>query len=145
MLSPDGRWLAYMSDETGRFEIYVQAYPAPAGKRQVSLDGGLAPAWNSNGKEIFYLSSDAVFAVSVSTDGGMLRTGNPVQLFGHHRSRLMPGTDYSVARGGERFLMVESPQPGSGTSHLNVVLNWAEELKRNRTIGTRINPETRSR
>ena len=54
--SPDGRWLAYISDESGRFEIYVQPYPGPGGKWQISTEGGTEPVWNPNGRELFYRS-----------------------------------------------------------------------------------------
>ena len=131
MLSPDGRWVAYMSDETGRNEIYVRAYAAPGGKKRISIDGGTAPAWNTNGRELFYHTGDALMAVSVVPDVQTVRSGVPTRLFQHQQDRLLPGrgTDYSVAHDGQRFLMVDSADGGKPSQSLNVVLNWLEELK----------------
>ena len=70
-LSPDGRWLAYSSDESGREEVYVQPYPGPGGREQISVDGGSEPAWSKSGKELFYIGSSdeprnaAMFAVDI--------------------------------------------------------------------------------
>jgi len=107
MFSPDGRWVAYRSDETGRYEVYVQAYPIPAGKKRVSVNGGTAPAWNPNGRELIYHTGDALMTVSVSRDGQGLRIDAPELLFLHQRDRRVPGlgTDFSVAPDGQRFLM----------------------------------------
>jgi Tol biopolymer transport system component len=65
--SPDGRWLAYISDESGRFETYLQPYPGPGGKRKISTDGGTEPVWNRNGKELFYRSRNKMMAVDIAT------------------------------------------------------------------------------
>ena len=65
--SPDGRWLAYISDESGRYEIYVQPYPGPGGKWQISTEGGTEPVWNRNGRELFYRSGDKMMAVDIAT------------------------------------------------------------------------------
>jgi Tol biopolymer transport system component len=129
--SPDGRWIVYVSNETGRYEVYVQAYPGPGDKQRISIDGGFAPAWNPNGRELFYHTGDALMAVSVSQEQQSLHAGVPVRLFPHHKDRQKPGTDYSVTRDGQRFLMVEGVEPGRGPSpRLEVVLNWFEEVKR---------------
>src|ERR1700676_5576985 len=68
--SPDGRWLAYISDESGRFEVYVQSYPGPGGKWQISTEGGTEPVWTRNGRELFYRSGDKMMAVDVATQPG---------------------------------------------------------------------------
>ena len=75
--SPDGKWIAYQSNESGRFEIYVQPFPGPGGKFQISADGGAQPRWNKNGKEIFYVSLDSkMMAVPVKlSPDGQLETG----------------------------------------------------------------------
>ena len=65
--SPSGRWLAYVSDESGRPEIYVQPYPGPGGKWQISTEGGTEPVWNPNGRELFYRSGDKMMAVDIAT------------------------------------------------------------------------------
>jgi eukaryotic-like serine/threonine-protein kinase len=133
MFSPDGQWVAYRSDETGRNEVYVQAYPIPGGKKRVSIDGGTAPLWNPNGRELIYHTGDALMAVSVSRDGQGLRMDAPELLFLHQRDRRVPGlgTDFSIAPDGQRFLMVDQhgDWPGGLSQNLNVVLNWFEELK----------------
>jgi hypothetical protein len=78
--SPDGRWLAYISDESGRDEIYVQPYPGPGGKWEISTEGGTEPVWNPNGQELFYRSGDKMMAVDVTTQLGFA-AGKPRMLF----------------------------------------------------------------
>ncbi|PYS08147.1 MAG: hypothetical protein DMG17_29475, partial [Acidobacteria bacterium] len=82
--SPDGKWITYESNESGRFEIYVQPFPGPGGKFQISASGGAQPRWNKNGKEIFYVSLDSTMMaapVKLSPDGQSLETGTPAALF----------------------------------------------------------------
>jgi eukaryotic-like serine/threonine-protein kinase len=74
--SPDGRWLAYISDETGRYETYVQPYPVTGGKWPISTDGGTEPVWNRNGRELFYRSGNKMMAVDITTEPGF-RVGKP--------------------------------------------------------------------
>ena len=78
--SPDGRWIAYVSNESGRFEIYVQPYPGPGGKWQISTDGGPEPVWNRNGREFFYRSGDKMMAVEITTQPSFV-AGRPRMLF----------------------------------------------------------------
>ena len=78
--SPDGHWLAYVSDESGRYETYVQPYPGPGGKRQISTDGGTEPVWNRNGRELFYRSGNKMMAVDITTQPGFA-AGKPRMLF----------------------------------------------------------------
>src|SRR4029077_18250032 len=66
--SPDGHWLAYISDESGRYEVYVQPYPGPGAKYQISNEGGTEPVWNPNGRELFYRSGEKMMAVDVSSE-----------------------------------------------------------------------------
>ena len=133
-LSPDGRWMAYQSDETGRTEVFVRPFPnTDAGKKQVSSGGGLAPLWSRNGKELFYLSgTNNMMAVRVAP-GAMLEVSAPEVLW-HVRDELLGAealyyTPWDVARDG-RFIMArlvsgELNQAGV----LVVVENWIEELK----------------
>jgi eukaryotic-like serine/threonine-protein kinase len=130
--SPDGRWMAYVSDESGRSEIYVQPYPGPGGKWQISTDGGSEPVWNRNGRELFYRSGDKMMAVDITTEPSF-SAGKPKMLFeGHYVS----GTgasfpEFDVSPDGERFLMLKSvTQEQAAPTQINVVLNWTEELKR---------------
>jgi len=128
--SPDGRWLAYVSDESGRPEVYVQPYPGPGGKWQISSDGGTEPAWNPTGRELFYRSGDKMMAVPVTLQPSF-SAGRPAMLFeGTYLSSTFPltGVTYDVTHDGQRFLMVRD-QPTSATQ-INVVVNWFEELKR---------------
>jgi serine/threonine-protein kinase len=129
--SPNGRWLAYSSDESGRFEIYVQPYPGPGGKWQISPEGGTEPVWNPSGRELFYRSGDKMMAVGVTTMPSF-SVGKPKMLF-EGPFELAPATfpNYDVSLDGQRFLMLEpSEQRQAALTQFNVVLNWFEELKR---------------
>jgi Tol biopolymer transport system component len=130
VFSPDGRWLAYISDESGRFEIYVQPYPGPGGKWQISTEGGTEPVWNRNGRELFYRSGDKMMAVDITTQPSFA-AGKPKVLFtGQYLPT--PGTlsNYDVSPDGQRFLMIKpSVQAQIAPTQINVVLNWFEELK----------------
>jgi Tol biopolymer transport system component len=128
--SPDGRWLAYVSNESGRVDVWVQAYPGPGGKSLISTEGGNEPAWNPNGRELFYRNGDKMMAVDVTT-GSTFSAGKPRLLFERHyllASGVIPA--YDVSHDGQRFLMVEDGEPETPITQINVVLNWAEELKR---------------
>jgi serine/threonine-protein kinase len=128
--SPDGRWLSYVSDETGRFEIYVQPYPGPGAKRQISTEGGTEPAWNPNGRELFYRSGDKMMAVEIASQPSF-NSGNPRVLF-EGQYVPTPGTfpNYDVSPDGQRFLMLKpSESAEAAPTQINVVLNWFEELK----------------
>ena len=129
--SPDGRWIAYASTESERREIYVQPYPGPGGKWQISTDGGTEPQWNRNGRELFYRSGDKMMAVDISTQSGFV-AGKPKQLFeGHYAMNLLARADYDVSPDGQRFLMLKpTEQEQAAPAQINVVLNWTEELKR---------------
>ena len=78
--SADGRWLAYISDESGRYEVYVQPYPGPGGKRQISTEGGTEPVWSRNGQELFYRSGKKMMAVEITTQPSFA-FGSPRMLF----------------------------------------------------------------
>jgi eukaryotic-like serine/threonine-protein kinase len=127
--SPDGRWLAYSSDESGRNEIYVRPYPGPGGKWQLSAGGGTEAMWNRNGRELFYRSGNAMMAVEITRQPGFV-AGNPQRLFeGPYVSTLRGAQEYDVTPDGQRFLMLKPVDDAAATTQINVVLNWAEELK----------------
>jgi eukaryotic-like serine/threonine-protein kinase len=128
--SPDGRWLTYVSNESGRFEIYVQPYPGPGGKWQISTNGGTEPVWNPNGHELFYRNGDKMMAVDISSQPGF-SAGKPRMLFeGHYLPTTVGQPDYDVSPDGQRFLMVKpTEQAQAAPTQINVVLNWFEELK----------------
>ena len=131
--SPDGRWLAYASDESGRREIYVRPYPGPGGKWQISTEGGTEPVWNRNGRELFYRIGDKMMAVDINAQSGFT-AGKPRQLFERHylpNPILNARPNYDVSPDGQRFLMVKPvEQEQAAGTQINVVLNWTEELKR---------------
>ncbi len=134
--SPDGNWLVYTSDESGRYEIYVQPYPGPGGKWQISTDGGTEPVWNPTGRELFYRDGDKMMAVDISTQPGFA-AGTPRMLFeGRYESPAVPIANYDVSPDGERFLMLKSAeQAETAPTQINVVLNWFEELKQKAPTG----------
>jgi Tol biopolymer transport system component/tRNA A-37 threonylcarbamoyl transferase component Bud32 len=123
--SPDGRFLAYDSDESGRSEVYVVALPGPGGKWQVSAAGGSLPRWRGDGKEIFYISLDnKMMAVPLETTPGF-HAGAPLPLFAVHPGA---GTVYDVAADGKRFL-VNSLPADQGSPPLSLIVNWTSLLK----------------
>ena len=108
---------------SGRFEVYVQAFPGPSRTWQVSLEGGTSPIWARNGRELLYRNDSQMMAVDISRTP-VFSAGRPKRLF--ERSYLPDALSYDVARDG-RFLMIDDePQP---VTHLNLVQNWTEELK----------------
>ena len=127
--SPDGRWIAYVSDESGRDEIYVQPYPGPGGKVPVSRDGGREPVWSFDGTELFYRQGDRVMAVPVDVtdrfsagEASVLFAGGLELYFSVSGSQT-----YDVAPDGIRFVMTEGldvPAP----REVQVVFNWFSEL-----------------
>jgi Tol biopolymer transport system component len=131
-LSPDGRWMAYASEESGRREIYVQAYPGPGGRWQVSSDGANEPLWSASGRELFYRSGDRMMAVEINADGESL-AGKPRQLFEGSYVRSHAGyarAQYDVSPDGQRFLMLKVvEQKADPITQIHVVLNWSDELK----------------
>jgi Tol biopolymer transport system component/predicted Ser/Thr protein kinase len=136
--SPDGRWLAYVSDESGRFEVYVQPYPGPGGKWQISTEGGTEPVWNPNGRELFYRSGGKMMAVDIATQPGFA-VGKPRMLFeGQYAPTPATAPNYDVTPDGQRFLMLKpSEQEQAAPTQINVVLNWFEELKQKVPTGKR--------
>ena len=129
-MSPDGRWLAYSSDESGRGEIYVRPLPdIDAGRWQVSTDGGTQPLWARNGMGLFYRNGEAVITVSVETDPSFV-AGNPEVLFEGQYVGGLSGRSYDVSPDGEQFLMIKQVEDVSATSQIIVVLNWFTELER---------------
>lgn len=128
--SPDGLWLAYNSNESGRWEVYVQPYPGANARWQISTDGGGEPVWNPNGREIFYRSLDGtqMMAVPLVTTPSF-SAGKPTRLFeGRFDSGISGGANYDVSPDGQRFIMVSGG--GETTPHqIDIALNWLEELK----------------
>jgi serine/threonine-protein kinase len=131
MFSPDGRWVAYVSDESGRNEVYVLPFPGPGGKWQISVNGGGDPVWARSGRELFYLEGTQMMAVDIETQP-TFRAGTPRRLFdGGFVTGVGRVPVYDVAPDG-RFLMVQetSGEGEEGPASIVVVENWTEELKR---------------
>lgn len=136
--SPDGRWVAYASDESGKSEVYVQAFPGPGAKQQVSRDGGIDPVWRRSGGELYYRNGGGMMLVSINT-ARSLSVSAPTQLWkgeyssGSGSSCGMPGpasSNYDVTPDGQRFLMVQDDLSWAPANRIVVVLNWTEELRK---------------
>jgi len=121
-LSPDGRWLAYSSNESGSREIYVTAFPGPGGKWQISTDGGTSARWSPDGREIFYAKDKKVMRVAITTSPDFSASRPELLFEGDYE-------DWDVSRDGKSFLMLKDETAESAPKHLNLVLNWFEELK----------------
>ena len=126
--SPDGEWLAYVSDESGRYEVYVQPFSSPGAKVLISTNGGTEPVWAKAGQELFYRNGGEMLAVRVATKP-QLAVGRPERLFeGPYAVASQP--NYDVTSDGERFLMLQEVGEASAQppSQLHLVLNWHQEL-----------------
>jgi Tol biopolymer transport system component len=135
--SPDGRWLAYFSNESGRFEVYMTPYPGPGRKEPISTEGGTEPVWNPNGRELFYRSGDKMMAVDIVTQPGFA-VGKPHVLFeGPYVPTPLTFPNYDVSSDGQRFLMLKpTEQAQAAPTQINVVSNWFEELKQKVPVGS---------
>jgi hypothetical protein len=132
-VSPDGRWIAYQSNESGQNEVYVRPFPKVDGGRwQISTGGGSLPVWSRNGRELFYYDPNtAMMAVPVQTSPGF-SAGNPSKLFGGRWYALQAGRTYDPSPDGQRFLMIKDTALGdqnTPSAPINVVVHWTEELK----------------
>ena len=127
-LSPDGRWLAYASDETGRLEIHVQSFPDLQDKWTVSRNGGVDPVWGPDGSELFFRTADALMAVNIETDP-TFSFDSPRVLFRQNEYLWGNFRSYAASLDGQRFLMSKIAEPADRTG-LIVVDNWFEELAR---------------
>jgi len=134
-LSPDGNWLAYVSDESGEPDVYVQPFPGPGAKWRVSTDGGTMPVWDPHGRELFYRHRDRLMAVTIQTKSTFVAeiprllfepSGNAT---GFAFAMPYADSDYDVAPDG-RFIMIEHGQSEAPATQITLVQNWFEELKR---------------
>ena len=130
-VSPDGRWIAYASDESGNNEVYVRPFRGPGPKRRISANGGSEPKWRGDGRELFYLAADgSVIAVGVRA-GPSLEIGSPMPLF---KVRIGPtrnfgyDVNYSVTRDGQRFVIRTLAEQSESISTTTVILNWRANL-----------------
>jgi len=136
--SPDGRWVAYASNETGGWEIYVSPFPSGNGKWQASSGGGQEPRWRQDGKELFYVSPDGkMMAVAVTTGlpalaGASFKAGPPFALFQTHRRQPVSSQDlfsYDVSADGQKFLILTKVDEANAAP-LSITLNWASEMEK---------------
>src|SRR5439155_10272814 len=127
-LSPDGRWLAYQSDESGQNQIYVRPFPnAGSGRWQISTSGGTRPAWARNGRELFYLDSASAMTVVPVQVTPTFKAGSPTKLFDRGDFDVTAGVRaYDVSPDGQRFLMIKGQ---TSMPKMVVITNWSEELK----------------
>jgi serine/threonine-protein kinase len=128
-LSPDGKWMAYQSNESGRYEIYVRPYPGPGGRWQVSLEGGTEPKWSPTGKDIFYRDGDKFVAAAVRTVPAFEVTGRTVLFSGTFQANPigLPVTNYDVTKDGQTFVMLQQAQ--STELSVYVTLNWFDQFR----------------
>jgi eukaryotic-like serine/threonine-protein kinase len=121
--SPDGRWLAYVSEESGAAEVYVTSFPVGQGKWRVSPNGGTLPRWRADGRELYYMSLPGeIMAVPVNASGPSFEADVPTMLFPTRMSRAA-GYQYIVSADGSRFLINET-LPRAGTPSIEIVANW---------------------
>ena len=127
--SPDGRWVAYISNETGPTEVYVRPFPGPGGRTQISASGGVEPVWAPDGRHLFYLSGNDFMSATLSA-GTELSVVSRERMFS---ANSVPGNihaNFDVAKDGRHFLMVRSV---GSVSDVTVVVHWLEEAKRRLT------------
>jgi serine/threonine-protein kinase len=127
--SPDGRYLAYVSNATGRPEIYVETFPEHRGKWQVSQNGGAEPVWARNGRELFFRSGSQIMSIEVETAPSFRHSKSRILFEDRHQKSDWFPAIYDVERDG-RFLMIESDTRSGAPEQLSVILNWPETLKR---------------
>jgi hypothetical protein len=131
--SPDGRWIAYVSNESGRYNVYVRSLSGE-GKWPVTAAGGLEPKWRGDGKELFYLASDrSLMAVTVNGRGSTFQVGTATRLF-ETRLSTLPNTSYTrnqydVTADGQRFL-INQPTGETSSSPIRVIVNWPAAVKK---------------
>ena len=121
--SPDGRSVVYCSNESGRYEVYVKAFPGPAGKWQISTQGGEHPRWSPKGDEIFFQNGNKFMQVPIDTKNGF-KAGEPVTLFEGNYN------DYDVSPDGQRFFMVTKEEKQDSSREIRIILNWFDEFQR---------------
>jgi len=130
--SPDAKWVAYASNETGKWEIYVTSFPDARGKWQVSTGGGEQPRWRGDGREIFYLSSDSKMMAAPVTTGGNFDSGRPVSLFQATPRQPISSRDqfvYDVSKDGQHFLIL-TQRKQADAQPMTIILNWTAKLNK---------------
>jgi len=132
-ISPDGRWLAYVSDESGRYEIYVQPFPDGGERHQISTDGGVTPVWSPDGRSIYYRTNpgDQIMNAPVTTDPRFRAGAAQVRLeVQYEAGTYITNPNFDIAPDGKSFVFVKADEDWGRATEIRVVLNWFEELKR---------------
>jgi eukaryotic-like serine/threonine-protein kinase len=136
-LSPDGKWLAYQSNESGRYEVYIRAFPGDSsgagGKWQVSNQGGDLPRWQGDGKELFYVAANRLIAATIGENATSVQAGSPRELFSLPTATgAYAAFTYDVTADGQRFLVLEAAAVGAQLTGapLTVIVNWQAGLKK---------------
>jgi dipeptidyl aminopeptidase/acylaminoacyl peptidase len=130
--SPDGRWLAYVSNESGRNEVYIQPFPGPGSKRQISTEGGVSPVWARKVPELFYRHGDKVMVVTITLQPEFT-AGVPRLLFAgkyEETGRSDEPRNYDVTLDGQGFVMIKAGERPSTPYQVIVALEWLDELRR---------------
>jgi serine/threonine-protein kinase len=127
-VSPDGHWIAYQSRESGKAEIYLEAFPAGGSRVQLSTDGGTEPVWARNGKELFYRAGKKLMAVPISVGAGSA-PGRPKVLFEGDFMQGLQLPTYDVSLDGRQFYFLQKSKQAEQQARIEIILNWFEELK----------------
>lgn len=127
-LSPDGKWLAYTSNESGKNQIYVKAFPSGAGKWQISTDLGIEPHWAPDGKAIYYIANNNMMRAAVSTDHGFVPQAPVVLFSGYVRLDVDSGLTFDISPDGKYFITTKANKT-ENLRKITVVLNWFQELQ----------------
>lgn len=141
IFSPDGKWIAFGTDESGRYEVYIAPFPAMSPRARVSINGGMHPLWSPDGRELYYRTAESleamaaralsvkvkIMAVPIETSPA-LKVGTPHELF--EGPYFSSGHDWAITPDGRDFIFIQDTEGQSGPGEMNVVLNWFEDLKR---------------
>jgi Tol biopolymer transport system component len=128
LFHPNGRWVAYTSEETGRDEVYVTSFPHPGSLRQISTAGGEHPYWGRDGKELFYLAPDLqIMVTEVNGQGSTFESGAVHSLFSIHAAVQLMESPFAVSPDGKKFLVDSLPEANS--TSITIVVNWTAALK----------------
>ena len=123
VLSPSGRWIAYTSDESGRYEVYAQNFPSGGGRRQISMGGGVAPLWRADGRELYFHAPDGKLMAVTIEDPDAMKTSAPTALFSFRPRGQLIAPYYSVTADGQRFLLNTMVERAPGAP-LSAIVNW---------------------
>ena len=129
-LSPDGRWLAYHSDESGRDEVYVRSFPVADQKFQISTEGGVWPVWNRNGREMFYRIGNEMMVVNITYQPAFTASAPRVLFKGSYEFSWGKVPNYDISPDGRLFLMIETVEPATSPGPIGVITNFFDELRR---------------